>query len=169
MMLLAWTLAFAALAARYRSWRPASLVILSTPPVLAGVAGIFAAFNLPLSWPVWLGTMVSTGIIGAYAVVFMDYARMRRTPECPARATIVHAAKRRLRPLLAITLTAAAGMLPLALGVGEGMEILQPLAATLIAGLLFSLMTALWWVPLLYRLIGLNAEALKCRETLAKG
>ncbi|MEW8084751.1 MAG: efflux RND transporter permease subunit, partial [Candidatus Thiodiazotropha endolucinida] len=69
-------------------------------------------------------------------------------------AAITEAARLRLRPILMTTLTTVAGMTPLALALGEGSEMLQPLAVTLISGLSFSTFVTLLLIPSVYRLIG---------------
>ncbi len=58
------------------------------------------------------------------------------------------------------TLTTVVGLLPLALALGEGAEMLQPLAVTIVAGLLFSTLVSLFLVPVMYRMLGVRAEAL---------
>ena len=67
---------------------------------------------------------------------------------------IVEAARVRLRPILMTTLTTVMGMLPLAMGLGEGSELLQPLAVAIACGLTFSTMVSLLLVPALYRMLG---------------
>jgi multidrug efflux pump subunit AcrB len=70
------------------------------------------------------------------------------------RAAIIEAARLRLRPILMTTLTTVFGMLPLALAVGEGSEMLQPLAIVIVAGLSFSTLVSLLLVPMIYRVLG---------------
>jgi multidrug efflux pump subunit AcrB len=69
-------------------------------------------------------------------------------------AAIVEAARVRLRPILMTTLTTVMGMLPLAMGVGEGSELLQPLAVVIACGLTFSTLVSLLLVPAIYRMLG---------------
>ncbi len=71
---------------------------------------------------------------------------------------IVEAARLRLRPILMTTLTTVVGMLPLALAVGEGAEMLQPLAVVIVWGLSFSTLVSLLLVPMIYCLLGATTE-----------
>ena len=72
------------------------------------------------------------------------------------REAILQAARLRLRPILMTTLTTVVGMLPLAIGLGEGAEMLRPLAVTIVAGLSFSMLVSLLLVPVLYELTHLR-------------
>jgi multidrug efflux pump subunit AcrB len=79
-------------------------------------------------------------------------------------SAIVEAARLRLRPILMTTLTTVVGMLPLALAIGEGSEMLQPLAVTIVAGLSFSTLVSLLLVPLVYQVLGARRAPQEARE-----
>jgi len=140
------------LAVQYESLRNPFVILLSVPFAAIGVAIGLTLLELPLSMPVWLGMIMLAGIVVNNAIVLVEYIELARGRGLGVTPAIVEAARLRLRPILMTTLTTACGMLPLALGLGEGAEMLRPLAVTLIAGLLVSLVVTLALIPIVYRL-----------------
>ncbi|HYQ73003.1 MAG TPA: efflux RND transporter permease subunit, partial [Gammaproteobacteria bacterium] len=90
------------------------------------------------------------------AIVLVEYIEIMRERGAAIREAILQAARLRLRPILMTTLTTVVGMLPLAIGLGEGSEMLRPLAITIVAGLSFSMLVSLLLVPVLYELTHLR-------------
>jgi multidrug efflux pump subunit AcrB len=82
----------------------------------------------------------------------VEYIEIQRSRGIAGKSAIIEAARLRLRPILMTTFTTVVGMLPLALALGEGSEMLQPLAVTIVSGLLFSTLVSLILVPSVYRL-----------------
>ncbi len=107
--------------------------------------------------PVWLGMIMLAGIVVNNAIVLVEYIELERRRGRVKLEAIVEAARLRLRPILMTTLTTVVGMLPLALALGEGAEMLQPLAITIVSGLLFSTLVSLILVPSVYRYAGAKA------------
>jgi multidrug efflux pump subunit AcrB len=95
-----------------------------------------------------------SGIVVNNAIVLVEYIGLRRDAGADKCSAIIEASRLRLRPILMTTLTTVAGMMPLALALGEGSEMLQPLAVTLVSGLTFSTLVTLLLIPMVYRLIG---------------
>jgi multidrug efflux pump subunit AcrB len=125
------------------------------PFAVIGVALGLDWTGLPLSMPIWLGLIMLAGIVVNNAIVLVEYIEIeRRRGKHQRAAIIIDAARLRLRPILMTTLTTVVGMLPLALAWGEGAELLQPLAVTIVSGLLFSTLVTLVLVPVVYRLLG---------------
>jgi multidrug efflux pump subunit AcrB len=83
----------------------------------------------------------------------VEYIEIERQRGLELGNAIIEAARLRLRPILMTTLSTVFGMLPLALGIGEGSEMLQPLAVTIVSGLLFSTLVSLVLIPSVYRLL----------------
>jgi multidrug efflux pump subunit AcrB len=150
---LALFLVFVVMAVQYESLRNPLVIILSVPFAVIGVAIGLEVTGLPVSMPVWLGMIMLAGIVVNNAIVLVEYIELTRQRGAPLRDAIVQAARLRLRPILMTTLTTAVGMLPLALAIGEGSEMLQPLAVTIVSGLLFSTLVSLLLVPLVYRIV----------------
>jgi multidrug efflux pump subunit AcrB len=148
---LALFLVFVVMAVQYESLRNPVVILLGVPFAVIGVALGLIVTGLPLSMPVWLGMIMLAGIVVNNAIILVEYMDIARSNGMTLDEAITEAARLRLRPILMTTLTTVVGMLPLAIGVGEGAEMLQPLAVALIAGLSMSLLVTLVLIPILYR------------------
>ncbi len=151
---LALFLVLVAMAVQYESVRNPLIILLSVPFALTGVVLGLMWSDLSLSMPVWLGLIMLAGIVVNNAIVLVEFIEIERRRGLDVQAAILSAARLRLRPILMTTLTTVVGMLPLALAVGEGSEMLQPLAVTIVAGLSFSTLVSLVLVPMIYRVMG---------------
>ena len=150
---LALFLVFVVLAVQYESLRNPAIIMLSVPFAMIGVAlGLFIT-GLPLSMPVWLGVIMLVGIVVNNTIVLLEFIEIMRARGQALTQAIIEAARLRLRPILMTTVTTVVGMMPLALGLGEGAEMLQPLAVTIVAGLSVSMLVSLGLVPAMYLLI----------------
>ncbi|NEX17351.1 MAG: AcrB/AcrD/AcrF family protein [Halochromatium sp.] len=152
------------MAVQYESLRNPLIIMLSVPFALIGVALGLSWTDTGLSMPVWLGMIMLAGIVVNNAIVLVEFIELRRRAGDPRDAGIIEAARLRLRPILMTTLTTVFGMLPLALGIGEGSEMLSPLAVTIVAGLSFSTLVSLLLVPSIYRLLGARSSAQQDHE-----
>jgi len=149
---LALFLVFVVMAVQYESLRNPAVIMLGVPFALIGVViGLFAT-GLPLSMPVWLGIIMLIGVVVNNAIVLVEYIELLRARGRPVREAIVEAARLRLRPIMMTTLTTVVAMTPLALGLGEGSEMLQPLAVCMVSGLAFSMFVSLLLIPAFYLL-----------------
>jgi hydrophobe/amphiphile efflux-1 (HAE1) family protein len=152
LLLLALFLVFVVMAIQYESLRNPFIILLSVPFALIGVAIGIGATELPVSMPVKLGMIMLAGIVVNNAIVLVEYIEILRERGRDMRAAVLEAARLRLRPILMTTLTTVIGMSPLALGLGEGSEMLRPLAVTIVSGLSFSMLVSLVLVPVMYEL-----------------
>ncbi len=163
LLLLALFLVFVVMAIQYESLLNPLIIILSVPFAASGVALGIHLLALPLSMPVWLGMVMLVGIVVNNAILLVEYIEIERRAH-PAsnlhqdnagelRHRIVAAAQLRLRPILMTTLSTVVGMLPLALGWGDGAEMLQPLAITVVWGLSYSMLVSLLLVPVIYHVL----------------
>jgi multidrug efflux pump subunit AcrB len=154
LLCLALFLILVVMSVQYESLRNPIIIMVCVPFGLIGVGlGLYWA-ELPISMPVWLGLIMLAGIVVNNAIVMVEYIALRRDAGLDKITAITEAARIRLRPILMTTLTTVAGMTPLALTLGDGSEMLQPLAVTLISGLSFSTFVTLLLIPAVYRLIG---------------
>jgi multidrug efflux pump subunit AcrB len=152
LLLLALFLVFVVMAIQYESLRNPFIILLSVPFTVVGVAIGITLADLPISMPVWLGMIMLAGIVVNNAIVLVEYIEIMRERGSAVREAILEAARLRLRPILMTTLTTVVGMLPLAIGLGEGSEMLSPLAITIVSGLSFSMLVSLVLVPMIYEL-----------------
>ncbi|WP_316368015.1 efflux RND transporter permease subunit [Candidatus Thiodiazotropha sp. CDECU1] len=154
LLCLALFLVLVVMSVQYESLRNPIIIILCVPFGLIGVGLGLYWTELPISMPVWLGLIMLAGIVVNNAIVMVEYISQKRDAGHDKSAAITQAAQIRLRPILMTTLTTVVGMMPLALALGEGSEMLQPLAVTMISGLSFSTIVTLILIPSVYRLIG---------------
>jgi len=161
LLFLALFLVFVVMAVQYESLRNPLIIIICAPFAAIGVALGITWVGLPISMPVWLGMIMLTGIVVNNAIVFVEYIEILRQRGVNKREAIIEAGRLRLRPILMTTLTTVMGMLPLALGMGEGAEMLQPLAVTIVCGLSFSMLVSLLLIPAVYSLVHIGETSSK--------
>ncbi|HAX03595.1 MAG: hypothetical protein A2Y45_09250 [Tenericutes bacterium GWC2_34_14] len=130
------------------------LIILSTIP-LAFTGGMIALLitNSYLSLVSIMGLIILVGVVVNNGIVLIDYIHVLREEGHPVKEAIILAGKTRLRPIFMTALTTILGLLTLALGFGEGSELLQPMAITAIGGLLYGTVLTLVVVPTIYAAI----------------
>jgi multidrug efflux pump subunit AcrB len=109
---------------------------------------------------VLLGVILLAGIVVNNAILLVQYAESARERGLSRLDAIVEAGSTRLRPILMTTMTTVFGMLPLALGIGEGSEMMQPLAIAVVGGLSVSMLLTLFVVPSAYLIFNAGAERL---------
>ncbi|WP_457671305.1 efflux RND transporter permease subunit [Thiolapillus sp.] len=151
LLALALFLVLVVMAVQYESLRNPLIILFGVVFSLIGVALGLKWTDTPISMPVWLGMIMLAGIVVNNAIILVEYIEIKRAQGLPKIPAIVEAARLRLRPILMTTLTTVVGMLPLALALGQGSEMLQPLAITIVSGLSFSLLVSLLLIPCSYR------------------
>ncbi len=149
---LALFLVFVVMAVQYESLRNPAVILAGVPFAMIGVVIGLLATGLPLSMPVWLGIIMLIGVVVNNAIVLVEYIELLRERGTEVVKAIIEAARLRLRPILMTTLTTVVAMSPLALGFGEGSEMLRPLAVCMVFGRFFSLFVSLLLIPSLYLL-----------------
>jgi HAE1 family hydrophobic/amphiphilic exporter-1 len=120
-----------------------------------GVIGVIWALLLTgttLSVISFIGVIMMVGIVVSNASLLVDTVNLRRGEGMPLEAAILRAGRARLRPILMTSLTTILGLLPVALGLGEGAEANAPLAIAVIGGLAVSTLLTLVFIPVLYAL-----------------
>lgn len=160
--LLAIFLVFVVLALQYESVLNPLVILLAIPFSLVGVGVALWVTSTPLSAPVLLGVILLAGIVVNNAILLIEYVEeYRREHGMAMEQAVVDAGAVRLRPILMTTLTTTLGMLPLALGIGEGSELMQPLAITVIGGMSVSTLLTLFVVPSAYVTVQRAGEKLR--------
>ncbi len=152
LLALALFLVFVVMAVQYESLVNPLIIIISAPFAIVGVAFGILLMDMPLSMPVWLGIIMLMGIVVNNAIILVEYIDIVREQGGPLDAAIIEGARLRLRPIIMTALTTVVGMLPLSFGLGEGAEMLQPLAVVTVWGLMFSTLISLVLVPAVYKL-----------------
>jgi multidrug efflux pump subunit AcrB len=155
-------LVFVVLAVQYDSIRDPLIIIGSVPLALTGVGLLLWLTGTPLSAPVLLGVVLLGGIVVSNAILLVEYVELgRRERGLSMEEAVVEAGAIRLRPILMTSATTVFGMLPLAIGLGEGTEMMRPLAISVVGGLSMSTLLTLIVIPCVYLVVHKASERLK--------
>jgi CzcA family heavy metal efflux pump len=152
-VLLALFLVFVVLAVQYERLSNPLVIMAAAPLCLIGVVALLWATGTPLSAPAFLGIILLIGIVVNNAILLVEYIERGRARGLDTPTAVVEAGGVRLRPILMTTLTTVAGMVPLAIGMGSGANLMQPLAVAVIGGLLTAMLLTLFLIPCLYVIV----------------
>ncbi len=153
---------FIVMAVQYEKLFSPVVIISSLPFALIGVALALWVTGLPFSAPVLLGIIFLTGIVVNNAILLVEFTENYQLREDQSiMDAVIEAGAVRFRPILMTTLTTICGMLPLAIGLGEGAELLQPLAVTVIGGLIVGTFLTLMIIPGMYLILSDIRNTLK--------
>src|SRR5204863_7917072 len=117
---------------------------------LAGIAWMLFISGTTLSVPALTGAIMTMGVATANSILVVSFARQRQQEGAPVLSAALEAGATRIRPVLMTALAMIIGMIPMALGVGEGAEQNAPLGRAVIGGLLFATVSTLFFVPVVY-------------------
>ncbi len=150
---LAIILVYLFLVMNFQSWIDPLIVLMAVPFALGGVLWMLYLSQTPMSVPALMGTLMCIGLTTANSILVVSFANQRMDAgDDPLRAA-ASAGYTRLRPVLMTASAMILGMVPMALGVGEGGEQNAPLGRAVIGGLLFATFATLIFVPTMYRLL----------------
>jgi multidrug efflux pump subunit AcrB len=150
---LAIILVYLFLVMNFQSWIDPLIVLMAVPFALGGVLWMLFLTQTPMSVPALMGTLMCIGLTTANSILVVSFANQRMAAgDDPLRAAIT-AGYTRLRPVLMTAGAMILGMVPMALGIGEGGEQNAPLGRAVIGGLLFATLATLIFVPTMYRLM----------------
>jgi HAE1 family hydrophobic/amphiphilic exporter-1 len=151
MLLLAILLVYAVMASQYESLRDPFIIMFSVPLAAIGVVLALKLTNTTFSLQAYIGVIMLAGIVVSNAILLVDYTNiLRRRDHVPLRQAVEQAGRTRLRPILMTSLATMLGLVPMAMGIGEGAELQAPLARVVIGGLLASTLITLVFVPTVY-------------------
>lgn len=156
-LLLAIFLVYLVMASQFESLLHPLVIMFTIPLALIGVVATLTLTGNSLSVVVFIGLIMLAGIVVNNAIVLIDYINQLRKKGMAKLEAIKEAGQARLRPILMTTLTTVIGLLPLALGLGEGAEVRAPMAITVIGGLLVSTLLTLMVIPVVYSLVDRKA------------
>jgi multidrug efflux pump subunit AcrB len=134
----------------FQSWIDALIIIAALPAALAGIAWMLFITGTTLSVPALTGAIMTMGVATANSILLVSFARQRLQEGVPALSAALEAGATRIRPVLMTALAMIIGMIPMALGLGEGAEQNAPLGRAVIGGLLFATVSTLFFVPVVY-------------------
>ena len=147
----------------FQSWIDAAVIIAALPAALAGIVWILFLTGTTLSVPALTGAIMTMGVATANSILLVSFARDRQAAGVPALSAALEAGATRIRPVLMTALAMIIGMIPMALGLGEGAEQNAPLGRAVIGGLLFATISTLFFVPVVFAGIHRYLEQRKSR------
>ena len=134
----------------FQSWIDAFVIVAALPAALAGIAWMLFITATTLSVPALTGAIMTMGVATANSILLVSFARQRRDEGASPMEAALDAGATRIRPVLMTALAMIIGMIPMALGLGEGAEQNAPLGRAVIGGLLFATVSTLLFVPVVY-------------------
>jgi hydrophobic/amphiphilic exporter-1 (mainly G- bacteria), HAE1 family len=152
-LILAILLVYAVMASQYESLRDPFIIMFSVPVAAIGVVLSLLLTNTSFSMQAYIGIIMLAGIVVSNAILLVDYINtLRRRDGIPLREAVEIGGRTRLRPILMTSIATMLGLVPMAIGLGEGGELQAPLARVVIGGLLTSTLVTLVLVPAVYTL-----------------
>jgi CzcA family heavy metal efflux pump len=149
-LVMAIVLVYLLIVVTFQSWIDAAIIITALPAALAGIAWMLFITGTTLSVPALTGAIMTMGVATANSILLVTFARDRLAAGTTALSSALEAGATRIRPVLMTALAMIIGMIPMALGLGEGAEQNAPLGRAVIGGLLFATVSTLFFVPAVF-------------------
>jgi multidrug efflux pump subunit AcrB len=134
----------------FQSWVDPLIIVSALPAALAGIVWMLFLTGTHLSVPALTGAIMTMGVATANSILMVSFARQRLTAGAPPLTAALEAGASRIRPVLMTAFAMIIGMVPMALGLGEGAEQNAPLGRAVIGGLLFATVSTLFFVPIVF-------------------
>ena len=164
LLILIVVLVYIVMATQFESLIYPFIIMFTLPFAMSGVFIALWLSNTPLSIIALIGAIMLVGIVTKNGIVMVDYMNLLVERGMPVGDAVIAGGKSRLRPVLMTSLTTVLGMVPMAMGIGEGSEIWQPMGIAVVGGLLMSTILTLFIVPALYAML----EGIKERKAARK-
>jgi hydrophobic/amphiphilic exporter-1 (mainly G- bacteria), HAE1 family len=152
-LLLAIIFVYLILAAQFESFIDPFAIMLSLPLSIVGMAGMLFLTRDTVNMMSLIGLIMLMGLVTKNAILLVDFAKVLKRRGMDRRTALITAGRTRLRPIMMTTLAMIFGMLPLALGIGQGAEMRAPMARAVIGGLITSTVLTLLVVPVVYTIL----------------
>jgi multidrug efflux pump subunit AcrB len=137
----------------FQSWSEPFIIIMALPGALAGIVWMLFITGTTLSVPALMGAIMCIGVATANSILVISFAKERFAEVKNAHQAVLEAGTQRLRPVIMTALAMIIGMVPMALGLGEGGEQNAPLGRAVIGGLLVATLATLFFVPAVYSIV----------------
>jgi len=155
-MIFAVVLVYLLMAVNFQSWLDPFIILMALPGALAGIVWMLFITQTTFSVPSLMGSIMCIGVATANSILMVVFANDERVEGLDARSAALSAGHTRIRPVIMTASAMIIGMLPMALGLGEGGEQNAPLGRAVIGGLLLATITTLFVVPLVYSMLRKN-------------
>ena len=150
---LAIVLVYMLIVVNFQSWLDPFIIITALPAALAGIVLILFVTHTTVSVPAMMGSIMSVGVATANSILVISFAKERLLESGDAAAAALEAGFTRFRPVLMTALAMMIGMVPMAMGLGEGGEQNAPLGRAVIGGLMFATVATLFFVPAVFSVL----------------
>ncbi len=158
MAVLAIAIVYMVMASQFQSLIYPFIIMITIPLAFTGGFFILYVFGMPVSIVAMLGLIVLSGVVVNNGIVLVDYINQLRIRGMELKDAIIEAGKVRMRPIFMTALTTILAMSGMAIGFGEGAELMQPMALTAIGGLIYATFLTIFIVPLLYYSVTLRGR-----------
>ena len=155
-LVLAVVLVYMLIVVNFQSWLDPFIIITALPAALAGIVLFLFVTHTTMSVPALMGAIMSVGVATANSILVVSFAKDRLADHGNAAQAALEAGETRFRPVLMTALAMIIGMVPMALGLGEGGEQNAPLGRTVIGGLIFATIATLFFVPAVFSFLHRN-------------
>ena len=152
-MLFAVVLVYLLIVVNFQSWLDPLIILTGLPTVMAGIAWMLFGTHTTISVPALTGAIMCVGIATANSILVVSFAREKLAAGLDAAAAALEAGAGRFRPVLMTALAMVIGMLPMAIGLGEGGEQNAPLGRAVVGGLVFGTVASLVFVPVVFSVL----------------
>jgi len=137
----------------FQSWLDPLIIISALPTALAGIVWFLFATHTTISVPALIGSVMCVGVATSNSILVVSFAKEKLAEGLNASAAALEAGFTRFRPVIMTALAMIIGMVPMALGLGEGAEQNAPLGRAVIGGLLFATVATLFFVPTVFSIM----------------
>ncbi len=158
-ILFAVVLVYLLIAVNFQSWLDPLIILMALPGTLAGIVWVLFVTGTTLSIPALMGALMSIGVASANSILVVTFANERLRDGDDLVTAALNAGRTRLRPVMMTAIAMILGMLPMALGLGDGGEENAPLGRAVIGGLLFATVSTLFFVPVVFSVLGKRVPA----------
>ena len=167
LLILVVLLVYIVMATQFESLKMPFIIMFTLPFAFTGVFLALFLTGTPLSMIAMIGAIMLVGIVTKNGIVMVDYTNLLIERGTPTLEAVVESGKSRLRPVLMTSITTILGMLPMALGLGDGSELWQPMGIAIIGGMTFSTLLTLLVIPVLYAMFRSRSDK-KAAEKLER-
>ena len=154
MLILAIVLIYLVMVAQFQSLLSPFIVMFTVPLAVTGAMAALLITGNTVSVVAMVGIVMLMGVIVNNAIVLIDYINQQRAEGVPKRDAIINAGAVRMRPVLMTAITTILGLLPMAVGMGQGAEMIKPVAIVCIGGLIYGTFMTLIVIPVMYDILG---------------
>jgi len=151
-------LVYMIMASQFQSFVYPLIIMFTIPLAFTGGFGILYLFGMPVSIVAIIGLIILSGVVVNNGIVLVDYINKLREQGLPLKEAIVEGGKTRLRPIFMTALTTILALTALAVGIGDGAELMQPMAITAIGGLVYATFLTIFIVPVIYYSLTLHGR-----------